>query len=444
MSKREKKGLESSHPDYSNNKTLCNNKLHSVCSIETGQIRDNTFLDGDTDVSLPKKKMHKSEKLHEIMGFTPPRLTTGKCWVITFYAFDPALGKLRRKRIKINEIKKIAERRIYAQQLIKRLNDQLMRGWNPWIEQATQNAYTYFEQACSDYRRYVDKLFASDSIREETYTGYISYLNNLVKFNDGYRQPIKYIYQFNIDFCNAFLDHVWLERGNSGQTRDNYLNWLRIFSLFLLEKRYINENPTSAIRSLGKKKGKKQRTIIDPDSLKRIRLLLEEKNKHYLLACYVLFYCFVRPKEMSHIRLSDISIANGTLFIPAETSKNGKDGVVTLPNEIIELMVELSVFNNPSNYFLFSDGMMPGAKRRDEKQFRDFWLHHVRKPLKLPSEYKFYSLKDTGITELIRANTDLLTVRDQARHHSLLMTDIYTPHDIQVANEELRRHKGSF
>ena len=50
----------------------------------------------------------------------------------------------------------------------------------------------------------------------------------------------------------------------------------------------------------------------------------------------------------------------------------------------------------------------------------------MKKALELPAQYKFYSLKDTGITDLIRANTDLLSVRDQARHHSLQMTDLYT------------------
>lgn len=33
---------------------------------------------------------------------------------------------------------------------------------------------------------------------------------------------------------------------------------------------------------------------------------------------------------------------------------------------------------------------------------------------------------------------DVLSVRDQARHSSILMTDIYTPHDIQEANDLIK------
>jgi hypothetical protein len=48
--------------------------------------------------------------LHKLIGYRPPRLTTGKsCWYIGFYAFDPLVGKLRQKRIKLNHINPILD-----------------------------------------------------------------------------------------------------------------------------------------------------------------------------------------------------------------------------------------------------------------------------------------------------------------------------------------------
>ena len=76
--------------------------------------------------------------------------------------------------------------------------------------------------------------------------------------------------------------------------------------------------------------------------------------------------------------------------------------------------------------------------------WENFWTYHLKKDLRLPSEYKFYSLKDTGITDLIKARTDLLSVRDQARHHSLQMTDLYTPLETRTANESIRHHESYF
>ena len=106
--------------------------------------------------------------------------------------------------------------------------------------------------------------------------------------------------------------------------------------------------------------------------------------------------------------------------------------------------MELDIFRYPDSYYLFSDKMRPGSGQRSNKIFTDYWTHYVRKNLHFPPNYKFYSLKDTGITDLIKANTDLLSVRNQARHHSLLMTDLYTPHDIEEANEAIRHHSSDF
>lgn len=59
-------------------------------------------------------------------------------------------------------------------------------------------------------------------------------------------------------------------------------------------------------------------------------------------------------------------------------------------------------------------------------------------------EYKFYSLKDTGITDLIGQLGDPRIVRDQARHHSIAITDIYTPHDIMKANPLISQNQAEF
>lgn len=74
----------------------------------------------------------------EVISYTPPKLYTGKKgndWYIGFKAFDPLAGALRLKRIKLNHIEKISERRKYAADLITRLHNQLRIGWNPWISQ---------------------------------------------------------------------------------------------------------------------------------------------------------------------------------------------------------------------------------------------------------------------------------------------------------------------
>lgn len=62
--------------------------------------------------------------------------------------------------------------------------------------------------------------------------------------------------------------------------------------------------------------------------------------------------------------------------------------------------------------------------------------------LKFPKEYKFYSLKDSGITDMLRSGLDPLSVKEQARHSSLQITDAYTPRDVLNANPRLQSYKG--
>ena len=140
--------------------------------------------------------------------------------------------------------------------------------------------------------------------------------------------------------------------------------------------------------------------------------------------------------------MEDFSVKRKTLFLHGNMTKNHHDAVLTVPDHVLRLMIDLRVFNNPGSYYLFSDDFMPGAERRNEKCFRDYWSRVLRKELNLSDRYKFYSLKDTGITNMLHANTDILTVRDQARHSSILITDIYTPKDIKKANKLLLSYKG--
>lgn len=318
-------------------------------------------------------------------------------------------------------------------------------GWNPWITFKNAQAYATWDDACAAYRNYLGKMKEENLMREKTMYGYLNMLEKFNEWNDSQKLPIYYAYQFDYRLLVRFVDWLWLDKGLSVTTRDNYVTWLKQFGHFTKKKMFTEDNPAEELEMLGSKlKSDKNRTIIPAEKMLDLKNWCMAHDKHFLLACYILYYCFVRPKEMTYIQMKHISIKNGTLFIPDFSSKNGKSGTVTLPDCVIKLMLDLEVFKAPDHYYLFSDKLMPGEKYRTPKQLSDFWDGKVRKALKFPLEWKFYSLKDTGITDLIKANTDLLSVRNQARHHSLLMTDLYTPHDIEEANEVIRHRTGAF
>lgn len=394
-------------------------------------------------MSTPEHLTRGNSALKSIISYTYPELYTGKEWYVGFYAFDPVRNEMRRKKIKINFVKKATDRRRYGEALKRRVAQQLESGWNPWVDVEKGKAYASFIDVITHYRKYIEKLFSDDIYREDTYVSYLSYVRILQDWNDERKSPACYIYQFDETFCADFLEYAYVKRDNSARTRDNYLGWLKSFSSFLIQHRYIKTNPTEGLKTLSKSSKKKQREILHEQEVVKLQEYLTEHNKHFLLASYLLYYCFIRPKEMSMLRISNFSISGQTVFIPDTTSKNHKNGTITLPSKVIKLMNEIGIFSHPGHHFLFSDRFMPGVEYRDSKQFRDYWTNHVRKDLKFSKTLKFYSLKDTGITNMLRT-IGSLSVRDQARHSTLLMTDIYTPHDLQEADVYIKNHDGLF
>jgi integrase len=401
---------------------------------------------GGSEFEPSKKKMSDSQKkhLHALIGYKPPRLVTGKsCWYISFYSFDPVLDKLREKRIKLNHIKPIGNRRIYANELIKRINARLIDNWSPWVESENSNAYKLFSDVCEAYRAFLARQLNSDLIRPDSHRAYISYLRIIEMYN-AEKGNIKYIYQFDQSFLSRFLDYIYIDRENTARTRNNYLGFLRLFSGYLIEHQYIKTKPTEAISRIGRRNLEKKKRSVIPDSvMQKIGNYFQEKNIHMYLACRILYGCMVRPSEMSRLKIENINLEKSTILVQKKFSKNRKTESPTIPDDLKELFLELKIKEYPGNYYLFSDDCMPGKEYKHSKQFRDHW-DKMKKVLELPKEYQFYSFKHTGITDLIKCGVDLISVRDQARHYDISITNEYIPEGSQEANEKIKSNTKKF
>lgn len=393
---------------------------------------------------MDKKNLSSFDsRSNSIKEWTPPTYHKGREYYIDFYAFDPFSGRLKRKKTMLGRFRSQRERNAYAKKLLEELTQKLARGWNPWVESKSSAQFTSWREVAMRYRQYVLKMHSDSSFREETMRDYLSRLGILEGWIEESSYNVYYPFQIDEVVLSKFMDYVLIERNCSSQTYNNYLAWLRTFCGWMQQRRYIHDNPTVGLKSI-RRTTAKNRTVIPDQTLIKVRTYLEQHNKHFLLASYILHYIYVRPHEMSLLRIGDFRLEKKTLILHGDQTKNHHDAVLTLPDFIVELMVELKVFDHPSQEYLFSDGCRPGKTWRDSKQFRDYWNNHVRKDLKLPAEYKFYSLKDTGITNMLRARTDPISVKDQARHSSLLITNTYTPLDIKEANPLILKYRGVF
>ena len=200
-------------------------------------------------------------KVSGLVGYTYPTLHKGKDWYVDFYALDPATNKMRRKKYFISKELRLSEKNRRAAEIIEVVSKQLMQGWNPWVSVDDARGYTAFEECLNRYLEYVERMD-----RKKTRESYRSRTNILKEYLSTLESPIKYAYQFDMSFCNSFLDWIFLDRESSPRTRNNYRGWLSGLAEFLVARKYIAANPVERIKVLPEHE--KHRKDLSPKMLK--------------------------------------------------------------------------------------------------------------------------------------------------------------------------------
>ena len=93
----------------------------------------------------------------------------------------------------------------------------------------------------------------------------------------------------------------------------------------------------------------KYRKDLTPEMLNQMSNYLCRNDKSFFLACLMQYYTLIRPDELSHLKIGDISLKKQTVFVSHEFSKNHKDAEVGLNKIVIKLMLDLEVFKLTSN-----------------------------------------------------------------------------------------------
>lgn len=391
--------------------------------------------------------LSKNERLSfaEIEKYRLPMYSRkGKDKYVYFYVLDPdsvleGAPRLRRIRKKFNHIRGKKERDEAALRFRDEVSIKLKQGWNPLIRECAKKGFASFDTVFDRYVTTLKKQLKDDVIKRSTYDNYVCRLNQLKEYNESLHDKAVYIYQFNRAYLENFLDHIYLDRDTTPKTRNNYLNWLSSVCSWLKGYGYIDTNPSEGISKLREKE--KFRKALSESDMKKLSEYLSEHDKHFLLACLMHYYTLVRPNELTYIRINDINIKEQTLFVSRTFSKNRKDALVTIPARVIRMMIELDVFDNPGDFYLFGKDFRPSEKKEEGRIFRERWVK-VRDILGFPPTYQFYSLKDTGITDTID-RVGLSVAKDQARHSSVATTNKYVRKEQLTAHPELKNFEGN-
>ncbi len=394
-------------------------------------------------------------------------------WLIDYYVEDPKTQKLKRKKVKVTRImsrfptKTEALRHINS--IVAALNIRLASGWNPLLyttdntepiptfEPANINVTNTLsvtallaestiqgeciviapkeeKQLTEEELRIqtsfaeVSKKYMEEALREKRPDTIRSYSSFISIFKDWLKAKMKDVKCADLKGCiiSDFMDYVYNERKVSATTYNNYVKMGRAIFTWMVDKYYILTNEFSKVKL--KKKEKKSRILIDAETRAKIKNYLLENNPNYLIICKLVYNTLLRPKEIRMLRVGDILLEQKMVRVRCEVSKNKKERIVPLTQELVDDFKRIGIDKALPNHYVFSEQLRPGKNKISDAYMRKYW-DKMRKQLKMSNNMVLYSLRDSGMTDMIKiAKFDDISVMQLADHHSLEMTTIYTNH----------------
>ena len=361
--------------------------------------------------------------LKRILPYIPAQLYESRSGTyVGYWVQDPVTGKMRRIRIKLNRIKNRKQRREYARMLIMEINSKLAQGWNPFLEQEAPKSFTKLQDAI--------QLFLDTKQRELIKRSILSYNSQANIFIKWLKKQNKeyYVATFSDSDAIEFMNWYW-NTGIKGKTYNSMKTFLVTVWEWFIENKYAKRNLFKSIKK--KKEQRKQRQIIPLDVINQIRDYLKENSPEFYAIFLLTYHGLLRPNEIVQLKPKYFDLDGKLLRVPPKVSKNNKTRLVSLSQELVQALKAIHVQDLPRDIFIFSTGLKPGLQPIYRNRISERWAK-MRDELHLPREYQFYSLKDTGIVNMIRAGISLEAVRDQAGHSSLEMTNRY----VQLARTE--------
>jgi integrase len=216
----------------------------------------------------------------------------------------------------------------------------------------------------------------------------------------------------------------------------------------MMEFNFADDNPFSHIKPYSRKLYTKKREILTDAQRKQLYDFLASNGYwNYLAICYMCYYCFIRPKEISLLNIADINLKGQTIHIAKEVAKNDNESFRTIPDVAMSVISRLDL-DHPGGWYVFSfdhsDSFVPGVHPTDEREIARFWANEVRIKLNWPKTLQFYSLKDTGITNMLQDGVATNEVQGQADHSSLEMTSVYSRKVTPRAKADIKQKPKPF
>ena len=356
--------------------------------------------------------------------------------VVEYYVLDPATGSMVRKLVRLTRLLKRytnkRQRVMAAQQVADELNAKLRGGWSPLHQTEDSRLYTRLPELQARFLA----AKKAEGCRPATLVQYKSVVDLWLRWCEDNGYANRYSGTFLRAQAVRYMDDV-LEQGRRHRSYNNTLKVMRAFFQWAVEHCYARENPFVGMKTL--KKEPKIRILVPPEARRSIAEYYNRMCPAMTVVCQLVYSSAIRPAEILRVQLKHVNLAGHYIVIPAENAKNHHERYATLTPELVGLIeARLKGYGSGGDLFLFgkNEDLHPDREPIGKSYFQKSW-ERMRRATGLPKEMQLYSLRDTGITDLLHAGVDPLTVQHHADHSSLDIQSIYTNHYDPGVNEKV-------
>lgn len=359
---------------------------------------------------------------------------------IVYAVYDHRSSKYVRYRIKLNRYRQSYKRKNdflkFAEGIANQINVKLAGGWTPLGETRNARFYTPFGDVIDAYLK--------DRQGEVRHATYLSYSSAGKVMKDWVEAKLSgcQIIDFNRVHALEFMQYLRDERNVSNRTYNNYLKLARLFFEWSVQHCYCKEDPFKTIKA--RKKEVKKRVVISQEVRTGILKYLNDKDPAFLIFLELVFFALMRPMEIRRCRISQLHLDDHYIHIPADQAKCWADRNAPLSDELIaRIRTYLNMYAHTREDYLFSSYFRPGSSQIGKKAIWKRW-EKVRKALELDENQTIYSLRDSGIVDMLHSGVDDLDVMHAAGHHDLSITSVYANHVDPKMIERVRERQVDF
>lgn len=331
-------------------------------------------------------------------------------WYISYNFLNPNSGKLERHREYggINRFDTDKSRTTAIRDLTYARQRLLESGWSPF-EQFNIEKILLCEPKLNIIQS-IDKVLVTKKLYLK-FTSFQTLENRAELFKKHLTDNNYHIFladDIKRKHIIEFLDIRVNKNGNSNRTHNNFLIDLKAIFSKMVELELVTINPCLAIKKVPSV-SQKNRAFTKEEVLK-INEWLNTNDYNLQMFCRFICYGFMRPIEITKLRVRDIKLDQGIIALPVGIVKTNMEQTKPILKIFRSHLESLKLEKYPEHFYVFSTKGIPS----ETPTTRDFFSDKF-KPLKdalgFSANHTMYALRHTVLIDLMRNGVDPVTLR---------------------------------